>query len=190
MLYIFKIEKIKKNFNLYFFFKNINNTLFILLFIIIIIQKIYNYSRFDNLYDNANITLLIKGTGAEKILEYLEEKNSTNKICINYNETTINDTNDLMDNKKYSIDFFLDENDIDCTYIFEQCAYILEIKFINLDISPTSSLDNMFEGCTLLTSLDLTNLHTSNVSSMQNMFKGCELLTYLDLSNFNILQNI
>ena len=182
----------KKNFNVYSFYKNINNTLFSLLFIIIIIPKIYNYnySGFDNIYDSANITLLIKGTGAKNILKYLEEKNSTNKICINYNETTINDTNDLMADKKYSIDFFLDENDIDCTYIFEQCAYILEIKFINLDISPTSSLDNMFEGCTLLTSLDLTNLHTSNVRSMQNMFKGCELLTYLDLSNFNILQNI
>ena len=57
----FKIEKMKKNFNVYSFYKNINNTLFSLLFIIIIIPKIYNYnySGFDNIYDSTNLALRI-----------------------------------------------------------------------------------------------------------------------------------
>ena len=68
--------------------------------------------------------------------------------------------------------------------MFKDCGYLEIITFTNFDTSSITDMSSMFENCYLLDSIDFSNFDTSNVKSMQSMFKNCYSLILLNLSFF------
>jgi surface protein len=69
--------------------------------------------------------------------------------------------------------------------LFQNCAALTSVEFVDVNTSNVTNMAGMFSGCTNLSSVDLTDFDTSKVTVFSQMFKGCASLTTLDLSSFD-----
>ena len=163
-----------------FVVKNINN----IFRIIIILQQLI----FVNLYQE--ISLIVKGTGSQKIINTQSSRCSGNnnpkpsKIIINGKEQ-ISDYSVYLQENINNITMIWSDYITNCNSMFYGLNNITHFDFSKFDTSRVTSMDCMFEDCSSITSLDLSNFNTSSVTRMHGMFCGCNSLKYLDISNFD-----
>ena len=148
-------------------------------------ENFYNYS-----FSNSKEQVIL--------LKIINKKNINKDIqIINTNE--LNDSLIYIDDKKkkfqkiynfepgiHYIKIILTKNLIDCSYMFNTCKYITDIKFINVNSNNVINMELMFYKCLNLKNLDITCLNTRNVKSMYCTFSHCYKLKYLDLTNFDV----
>ena len=73
----------------------------------------------------------------------------------------------------HTIDYIINENLKNCSFIFNQCSTLKKINFINFKTDQVTSLNSMFNECNILEYLDLSNFDTKNVTDMRWMFNKC-----------------
>ena len=152
-------------------------------------------NKSDDKYKNENeISILIR----------VYEGDINKKICFLEKSFSYNQLNELntelyIDNIKYNYqNYFIPKKQgiyniklklkiilTNCSYMFNNCQNIIDIKFIFFDTKNVFNMENMFSGCINLTNLDLSSFNTKNVTKMLNMFSNCKNLISLDLSSFN-----
>jgi len=87
------------------------------------------------------------------------------------------------------IEFIIEEQLTNMSYMFNNCSFLKKIEFISIDTSKVTDLTGIFQGCKELEYLDLTKFNTSNVNDIKCMFNGCNKLkeikgiNYLNTSN-------
>ena len=171
------IELIKISYNYCIFLSFI---IFIIFPEIILSKSIF--SRKLNL--DSEITMIINGTGEQKILNelfrYLPTEIYVNNITAEISKTVKNLTdyeNEIRMKWNYSL--------TSCDSMFQGLKNIIKIDFSKFDTSHVENMNNMFKDCTSLTSLDLRNFRSSSVKTMNSMFYSCYSLEYLNLDNFD-----
>ena len=81
-------------------------------------------------------------------------------------------------------------NDInDLSYMFSYCLSLKEIEFKSFITENVTNMSTMFMNCSLLKEIDLKNFNTENVNNFSNMFMGCSSLKQLDISSFKFSKN-
>ena len=180
-----RLKKISKN-------KAINimeiNIIILILLISILIPEIsfcQNIQKFRKLNLDFEITLIIKGTGNQKILND-KFRNLPNSIIVNgiSLETNINNTISNLIEEENNITMIWNYDLTNCEDMFNELSNIKEIYFKNFDTSKIVNMRNMFRKCSSITSLDLNKFNTSLVTTMAGMFSNCISLKTLNLSNF------
>ena len=175
---------IKKIFWKLLFKYKTNFYLLLIIFFVINFIPLYLSKKIRKLNLLNEISLSIKGTGNQSILEkdfktkpdeiYINGK-SQDYINIFYNlEEEINNITMIWNNQLTS-----------CYEMFKNLSNITVIDFSKFDSTKIVNADRMFYGCTSLNSLDLTNFYTSSINSMAGMFYNCSSLISLNLSIFN-----
>ena len=148
-------------------------------------ENFYNYS-FSNSKEQA-------------ILLKINNKKNKNKDIQIINTNELKDSIIYIDNIKmefqkiynfnpgiHYIKIILTKNLIDCSYMFNTCKYITDIKFINVNSNNVINMELMFYKCYNLKNLDISCFNTSKVKSMYCTFAHCYKLKYLDLTNFDV----
>ena len=190
----YKCNIIKRNIFLLFYNNKINNIVMHILLIFCSFITVSNKSlyNFRNLKSDSEITLTIKGSGNQLILnsDFISQNSFDSTSC----EILINNIPQEFQN---SFEYYLpdeDENIINikwnipitnCDYMFYQMSNIIKIDISKFDSSEVVSMNQMFAECSSLTSLNLENLDTSKVTEMVKTFSRCILLTSIDLSSFS-----
>ena len=115
---------------------------------------------------------------------------------------------------RYCIDFIVEGNLTDMSFMFNKCSRLKAIEFISFKTENVTRMIGMFQECNELEYLNLSNFNTINVTDMgcmfnechklreikginnfnttkvtkmRGMFQECNVLEYLDLSNFNTI---
>ena len=68
--------------------------------------------------------------------------------------------------------------------MFRDCAYLINMHFIDGVESAIANARNMFSGCVALTNAHVT-LTSKHLECIENMFSGCTSLSSVDLCDFN-----
>lgn len=162
------------------------------------------------LLNSDKISLIIKGSGCNHILN-LNGINEPDQIIINnikkfnINCTNNNNVNQYKinlgnENLKYQVELIWN-NFIFNTLenLFSGISNIIRVDFSEFDSSKVTSMQNLFQNCISLKVINFSNKFiTSNVIDMSGAFSDCTSLKYLDLSTFyttntiymqNIFQN-
>ena len=139
----------------------------------------------------SEITITIKGTGEQKIINNLpingyEIDLKPSRILINnipqdYTDYTVRDLINEENNITMIWDYDLDN----CNAMFYSLGNIISVDLSNFDSSHVTIMRDMFYDCISLTSINLNNFITSSVNHMGGMFYNCKSLTSIDLSNFD-----
>ena len=180
--------------------KNLYKVDLILLSLIILISlsKEIFQKNIRNLLFSSEITITIKGSGDQYIL-------NNDSLYIDYkyfNFTHIPDqilvNGDLQDYTGYIV-YNLDkeENNItlifnepltDCNAMFYNLNNITKIDLSKFDSSMVTEMACMFYDCISLISINFNNFNTSSANDIHRMFSGCSKLTSISLSSFDTSQ--
>jgi surface protein len=77
----------------------------------------------------------------------------------------------------------------DCSYMFYNCAKIVNINFKLFKTHQVTNMTNMFCYCKKIKKLDLSSFDTKQVTNMSFMFSKCADLREIILTSFNV-QNV
>ena len=191
--YLFKNKKVLNNSILYkskifpnnIFLFNIFKIILIILFYSpilalkeIILRKL-NYI--------SEITLIVKGSGDQRILDNKNGFNSTPS------EVLVNGINQIkFDSKIYGLTNTINTITLRWNYTFKDCSFmfynlpnIIEVDLSKFNSQRVKKMVKMFQDCISLTSINLNNLDTSSVLDMRDLFASCISLKSLNLSNFD-----
>ena len=167
--------------------KKLSNIYFSIL--IIILKITYSFyskqAKIKNFFfDKDNeITIVINGTGEQRILGYISEIPSQiylYDVRLAEEKIVYNFTSELN-----TIRMIWDSPLSDCNRMFYGLDNILEIDFSKFDSSQVTDMSDMFYRCASLTSIDFSNMNTSLVTNFNWMFSNCYNLKSLDLRSFN-----
>ena len=170
----------------------------ILLLIQITLSKEIFKKQAKNLLFTSEITLTIKGSGDQYILNnqslYIDYKyfNFTqipNQILINGNPQDY--TGYMVYNlEKEENNITLIFNDLltDCNAMFYNLSNIIKIDLSKFDSSMVTEMACMFYDCSSLISINFNNFKTSLANDIHRMFSGCSKLTSINLSSFDTSQ--
>ena len=189
--YLFNINKVISN--IYTKEKRLSTKIYLKLIYLIVFEicpiiSIFN-SQIKILSKNSNVTLKVSKTGLTQIFSNeicnVNAPTKPNEIYIDKikQQGAINNIYNLTPDNIVELIWTVDITE--CTCMFKSCDSIVEINFINFDISKCNSMYGMFRDCHSLTSLNLTLFNTSNVDSMANVFLNCFSLVSLDISSFD-----
>ena len=178
---IYNKKYLKKN------FVYIYSTFILLLFFPLFFSK--NLSLLDL---SSEITLTIKGTGDQYILNSITTYNYNyndelpDAIYVNgeYVSTKTNKILGLTKNEN-NVTLQWNTNLKNCANMFRQLTNIIKANLSKFDSSEVTNMYCMFISCTNLISIDLSNLKTSSVINMRSMFHSCSSLISLDLTSFD-----
>ena len=163
----------------------------IIILIIINIPKLLLAKILRELSPKTEISIIIKGTGNQSILnnEIIEGyyfNDNPNQILINgVLQDYIGKIVYNLEETENNITMIWDHLLTNCTVMFYHLSNITKIEFINFDTSKVENMWGMFSRCSSLISINLNNFDTSSVKNMDEMFYNCSSLISLDLSNFN-----
>ena len=101
------------------------------------------------------------------------------------NETKVNRTYLIKEDKVYKIIIVLDKEFNCFAKLFQSCHCNEEINFRRFNRNDIKDLSYMFSYCESLKKIDLSRLITINTTNMKNMFFSCKSLKQLNLSNFD-----
>ena len=73
----------------------------------------------------------------------------------------------------------------DCSNMFKDCQYLIEINLSNFNTEEVTNMSYMFHNCKNLSNIDLSNINTENVINMSHMFHNCNNLSNIILSKIN-----
>ena len=158
-----------------------------------------NFLKTIKLISNTEITLTVKGSGTQRILNnndaILKENGNPDNYILGHipsrilvNEGQIEGTNYWVDDLSEEINnitIIWDYPLTNSSSMFINLENITDIYFTEFDTSKVVSMDNMFRNCTSITKLDLSVFDTSLFTRMDNMFAFCEKLNDLKVSSFN-----
>ena len=167
---------------------NINNKLFVfILFYIIFIESLIPIlSENENRKLNNLQVINIKVTYGKK-LKIINSNYIPNRIFINGVESKTdksgyaNIPNEGINNVTLEWDKKADKY----SKLFQNIASVIEIDFINFDISGIKSIKSMLINCKNIESINFRNFDTSSVTDVASLFEGCNSLKSLDLSKFD-----
>jgi len=167
---------------------NINNKLFTFIFFCIIFFELLKPILSEN--ENRKLKNLqvinIKVTYGKKI-KIINSNYIPNRIFINGVESKTDKSGNVKIPNEgiYNITLEWDKKADKYSKLFQNIASVIDIDFINFDISGIKSIKSMFINCKNLESINFRNFDTSSVTDMASLFEGCNSLKSLDLSNFD-----
>ena len=132
-----------------------------------------NKISFRCIYDiknNNNETQIINN----KYEEYINEDIESKIKILNDNKKE-----NLIFKKKFdkiglnTIDFIIEGNLNNMSYIFNNCSSLKQIQFLSFDTESVTNMKQMFQECIELEYIDLNKFNTSNVTNMAGMFNKC-----------------
>ena len=182
-------QKTKKKYE-YTRYINGNHNFYLLLLFLIISESPESISKNIYTLNNSILTMRLTQEGNHKIFSKSPNSPSTpTKVYINdiLQEGSISNIYPFNPGDVFKLEW--EEDITDCESMFYECNSIVEINFIEFDISRCTNTNKMFRNCKSLISLDLTKLNFQNVKTMCDMFWDCQNLTSLDLSNLDT-QNV
>ena len=152
------------------------------------------------LISESEITLTIRGTGKQKILnkesvklfDNLKFKTVTYNFNTNPSEILINGNNQEtidfyaynLNSEENNITIRFTEDIIYCDVMFNGLSNIISIKMNNFDFSKVKSMKAMFKDCTNLVSIDLSNFDATCTTDIGYLFFNCTNLISVNLNNF------
>ena len=168
---------------------NINNKLFaFILFYIIFIELLKPIlSENKNRKLNGLQVINIKVTYGKKV-KIINSNYIPNRIFVNGVESKTDKSGNvnLPNEGAYNVALEWDKKADKYSKLFQNIASVIEIDFINFDLSGIKSIKSMFINCKYLESINFRNFDTSSVTDMASLFEGCFSLKSLDLSKFDI----
>ena len=120
-----------------------------------------NTSQLEKYLNGANIKLYINGK-KEKFRKYLK-----------------------AEEQQYSVVLKFPHRMKDCSKMFMDCYYIVDIDLSSFNAENVGNMSYMFTNCKNLANINLSSLNTEKVANMEYMFCNCNNLHALDLSSFN-----
>ena len=169
----------------------INNILLLLLIVIYSPIFISNKDIKNLRYGNSlwEITLIIKGTGNQKILCDENVKGysfgtTPSEIIVNrVSQSDIGYMAYNLEKERNIITIKWNKSFKNCNVMFYGLSNLTEIDLSNFDSSSVTNMLKMFQGCTSLTSINFRNFNAEKVIDMRDAFAECSSLISLDLSN-------
>ena len=167
-----------------------NLHLFLTILSIIILSK---QAKLINAF--SEITLIINGTGKQKILanysaNYVDKSYRfkipdfiyVNNVPQNYKDIYVYNLSKQINEIRIVWEAYIITN---CTYMFYYLGNIIKIDLSKFNSSEVKDMSNMFNLCNNLNSLVLDNFNTSKVVDMKYLFGGCYSLTSINVSSFD-----
>ena len=127
-----------------------------------------------------------KNNAVIMIYDFVDDKTYVHDLHDFINVTALPDYKNKL--KTFTLGLIQTEYFIDCSYMFQDCYYLLTVKDIsNLNTEKTTNMSYMFAGCDLLTKIpEIGNLNLSQVNDLSFMFGKCpELKELPDLSKWD-----
>ena len=145
----------------------------------------------ENILSLSEISITIKGTGNQKILNSLSLNGYTldikpshiyiNDILKNYSDYVAYDLTEEYNN----ITMIWGNQIENCNAMFYSLTNAVKIDLSKFDSSKVTIMSDMFFDCISLTSIILDNLDTHLVNNMGGMFYNCISLTSINLTHFD-----
>ena len=177
-------EKRKNNHKNNYPLKTRNFNFIVIIISLIFISFIENKFPFIGVYCDSKITIIIKKTGQQTIIND-KYNSSLSEIEIN----SINQ-NDVKNSYKLNVTnntiiMTFGEEMTTCDNMFSNLKNIAEIDLSEFNNNKITTTENMFLNCNGLTSINFGNFLTSNVINMKSMFQGCANINSLNLQKFD-----
>ena len=151
-----------------------------------------NPSKKNNGNPLIRCTYLIKDNNDTQIINYRGEVTINEEIKSKIKILNGNNEEKLFFQKKFNkiginkIDFIIDENLDNMSFMFSKCSSLKRIEFISFEINQVTNMSAIFQECNELEYIDLSNFNTSNATDMECMFNGCNKLKEIKgLDNLN-----
>ena len=188
---IIKYNNNKKNYNN----KNLiikKEVIFLLwsLMILSLVNPVLNDKIFSDNRKLSSIQTIKLKVNNDRYLQIINPGYIPNRIYVNGIESSI------TKNGYISIKSDLSINDITLEWeeklekyieLFKEIDSLIEVDFVNFDMTGVTSTSSMFNNCFNLKYINFTNFNTSTITDMSSMFEGCNSLESIDLSNFDTL---
>ena len=133
----------------------------------------------------AEITLIIKGNGDQRILGDGFNKTPSDILVNGINQTQKGNRVYGLIEKINIINLRWDYEFKDCSFMFFNLKNIIEIDLSKFNLQKVTKVVKMFQNCISLTSINLNNFDTSSVEDMRDLFAACISLKSLNLSSFS-----
>ena len=154
------------------------------------IKKIENnHGYYKNNKNEINILINIEENDIDKEIYFLDNYEYKDKEGIIHYHDNLNELNELntelyIENIKYKyqkyfkpkkiginkIKLIINDNIIDCSYMFAGCDKIIDINFNNFNTKDVINMKYLFYECKNIKKLYLYSFDTKNVTNMSNMF--------------------
>ena len=160
----------------------------------IIQLKIEGYGNIKILSDNFNnLPKIIYIDGINKTVErehdFKNSKNNIHNVSMIWYDSLYPGVSNMFKGCSNIIEIDFINFNVSCitdtSYMFEGCSSLTHLNLPIFKECQLKNVNNMFQNCSSLKSLDLSNFEVCGVTSFTDVFSGCSSLKYLDLSNFN-----
>ena len=151
---------------------------------IIIKEPIYNYNKENKILLNLKIN---KDQLGQKIYFIKDNKYFLNNAILFINNERCKYENYFKPKKEgiYKILIIFNLLIKDCSRLFSNCNYLINIDLSSFDTKNVTDMREMFKDCGNLNNINFSSFDTKNVTNMREMFYGCQNLINLDLSSFD-----
>ena len=170
--------------------KNIDKyNFYFLLFIFISIYGNIFQSKKTNLRkleNTSDITIIIRGTGTQKILSD-SYSSIPDTVLVNGDQYTSGKTVDLVEETN-TITLKWDSEITDCKQMFLGLSNIINVDLTNFNALNVVDMNHMFSECTSLETIEINDFNTQYLTNMSFMFYGCSSLKSIDFKNINTQQ--
>ena len=162
-----------------------NSNISLIIFLIMITPSFLSkQTKISELIADNEITIVIKGTGIQKILGD-NYQFTPSQIYLNDNPLGGDKTVYGLTSEPNTVRMIWGYPLSHCISMFYCLDNIIEIDLSKFDSSQVTDISDMFHGCSSLTSINFTNMNTLLVTGFMYVFYQCHKLKSLDLSSFD-----